>query len=121
MSSRNKRKGTTWESAIVTFLNGRLGTTPADGELFVRRQAQHGVKDIGDLHAVPFCIEAKDEAKHTFSEYIRQANKEAQNSGLPFGVAVVKKRNANVKDGYAVMDLDTFARVLALVRESYGS
>jgi hypothetical protein len=34
----------------------------------------------------------------------------------PFGVAVLKKRGASVEQGYVVMDLDTFARILHELR-----
>lgn len=112
----NKAKGTAWETAVCRYLNGALGEDNPHSLRFVKRQAQAGVKDVGDVWASPFALECKDEAKHNFPGYIRQANSEALNAGMPYGVAVVKKRRANAGDAYVVMDLATFARVLAALR-----
>lgn len=121
--SANKRKGTAHETAVVNYLNKRLGLVNEDGDLLsagdpmnARRVVQTGRLDQGDAWALPFCLEMKDTAKHDFPGYIKQANAEAKNAGLSFGVAIVKKRNANIKDAYVVMDLETFSRVLADMR-----
>lgn len=123
MANRNKAKGTKWESAVRDYLNGALGLVDEDGRFWdpadpdnVTRKAQEGSRDVGDLWAHPFVLEAKDEAKHRFSAYVEQAEREAEAAGLPFGVAVVKRRRASPARGYVVMSLATFARVLRLVR-----
>lgn len=122
----NKDKGTRHESAVVNYLNKALGNLNADGEITnqlspynISRKAQTGARDVGDIWAFPFVVEAKDEAKHDIPGYIRQANKEAGHAKFPYGVAVIKKRNANIKDAYVTMDLETFAKVLWWVREAY--
>lgn len=128
MSNPNKAKGTAHETAVKNYLNETLGQYHAswrDREVpwkdprdpdNVTRPAQTGAKDVGDLHAWPFVLEAKDEATHRLPAYIAQANKEARHAGADFGVAVVKARRKNVKDSYVVLDLETFARVLAELR-----
>ncbi|GGQ07912.1 signal transduction protein with GAF and PtsI domain [Actinomadura coerulea] len=127
MANPNKRKGTAWESAVVTFLRGRLAGAGLAGLDDIRRQVQMGRADIGDVHAAPFVLECKNTAQLTLSAFVDQANREARNAQLDadmhgtagrryFGVAVVKRRGKGTGDGYAVMDLETFARVLAVIR-----
>ncbi|MEU7200249.1 hypothetical protein [Streptomyces sp. NPDC045470] len=124
-----KAKGTAWESAVRDFLNEELGQYVADWRKAdyrwkdphdpgnVNRQVQAGSADVGDLHARPFVLEAKAERSIRLAEYVRQANREAAAAGFDFGAAVVKAPRRSVRDGYVVMDLATFARVLAALRE----
>ncbi|MFJ3248363.1 hypothetical protein [Streptomyces sp. NPDC086782] len=109
--SEAKRKGTAWESAIVTYLHEHHN--PA-----TRRNVQMGAKDIGDidgyfLHA----LEAKAEKTITLADYIRQANREAIHAGQPFGCAVVKRRMKGVADGYVVRDVRTDVRLMNRMRD----
>ncbi|MFE9335301.1 hypothetical protein [Streptomyces sp. NPDC007063] len=107
--SANKAKGTRHETAVVNYLK--------DFGHDARRVVQTGRNDTGDIHVNDMIvIEAKDEARHRFPEYIRQANREATNAGLPYGVAVVKRRNANIRDAFVVMDLEMFARLISHVQ-----
>ncbi|WP_431888693.1 hypothetical protein [Nocardiopsis alba] len=124
MANRARAKGTAWESAIRDFLNRALGLVHADGRFLdptdpdnVRRQPQEGVRDVGDLWARPFVLEAKAEKSYDLASYVRQAEREAEAAGLPFGVAVVKRPRARVEDGYVVLSLRTFARVLQYLRD----
>lgn len=125
MANPNKAKGTRHESAVRDYLNGFLSgyynvdALPSWDVRAVRRVPQTGVKDVGDMHAYPFVLEAKDTAKHDIPGFIRQANTEAANAEFPFGAAVIKRRNANVADSYVCMDLRTFAQVLAYVRHAF--
>jgi hypothetical protein len=121
VSNANKARGTAWESAVCRYLNEVLGIPLADSGLPkfgarhllpVLRKVQTGAKDTGDIDAYPFVLEAKDEKTHRFSAYVEQANREAANSGAPYGAAVVKRRGRNVRHGYVVMDLETFGRML---------
>lgn len=107
----NKQKGTAWESDIVGYLREHHSPT-------VHRNVQMGRLDIGDidgyyLHA----LEAKAEKSITLSDYIRQANREAGNAGMPFGCAIVKRRNANVSCGYVVRDVATDVRLMNRLRD----
>ena len=107
--SANKRKGSAWESAIVNYLT--------ENGISARRVVQTGRLDQGDIHAEPFTVvEAKNVAKIDLADFVRQANREAVNAGRDIGVAVVKRRNSNVKNAYAVTDLETFARILRMLK-----
>ncbi len=107
-----KRKGTAYESAVVAFLQGR--GIPA------RRVAQTGQLDTGDIHGIdPFAGQCK--AYRNLTDAIRDgvagANVQAPRAGQPYGVAFIKRPGKAIADGYAVMDLATFAKLLSTHRE----
>jgi hypothetical protein len=131
VTNANKSKGTAWETAVADFLNEALGQykpTWKDGERALRwkdprdannvtRNVQTGAADIGDLAMWPFAGEAKNVQTITLPAFVRQANIEARRAGADYGVVLIKARGKSAGDGYAVMDIATFARVLAKLRE----
>ena len=103
--SAAKRKGTAHETAIVNYLTSQ--------GIDARRVVQTGRYDQGDIHVeADWVLEAKNCKEISPAEFVKQAIREAQNAGRQFGVAVVKKRGANIKDSYVMTDLETFARIL---------
>ena len=113
VSNPSKRKGTEWETAGVRYLREMV---PASDD--IRRVAQTGRMDIGDVHAAPFCLEFKNVREITLASFVEQAEREARHAGLDYGVAVVKRRGKGTAAGYVVMSLETFAAVLAEIREA---
>nr|BEK66814.1 hypothetical protein KPHV_40410 [Kitasatospora purpeofusca] len=118
MANPNKRQGTSWESALRDHLNRTLGLVDEKGKLRnpfsglnVRRPAQEGSRDVGDVHAVPFVLEAKDVTRPTVPTWIRQAEAEAVNAGFPYGVVIHKLRRANVARGRVHFGIRTWTRV----------
>lgn len=92
MSNPSKARGTRWESTTRDYLNGALDYShPTDWRL-IKRQAQEGAKDVGDLHAWPFVLEAKDVKSPAVPTWLRQADTEAVNAGFPYGVVIHKVR-----------------------------
>jgi hypothetical protein len=113
-----KAKGTAWETALVRYLaalfGGRYGLEP-------RRVAQEGFLDTGDLHGIdPFVAQAK--AYKSWETAMREgldgAEVQAQRAGRDYGVAFVKRPRRPVGEGYAVMRVSTFARVLVRLRRA---
>lgn len=103
--SAAKRKGTSWETEIVNYLK-------AQG-LTARRVVQTGAKDQGDIHVgEDVILEAKNVKTITLADFVGQALREADNAGRRFGFAVIKRRNSNVKNGYVVGDLESFAELI---------
>jgi hypothetical protein len=98
----NAAKGKRWELAVFKYLFDRFGRA-------VRRPSQEGFIDVGDLHLSPFALQLKDEARHTFSSYVDDAEKQAKAAGEKYGAAVVKRRGVATGRAYVVMSLDTFA------------
>lgn len=112
MSNPNKQKGTQLESAVRDFLK-------AQG-IDAYRPAQEGFKDVGDIRGVsPFTIQAKNwrDLPAALREGVDGANKQRVNAGERWGVAAIKRPRKGVADTYVVMDLATFAEVLAELRK----
>lgn len=116
--SAAKAKGTRWESDLVTYLagvfRGRYGLEP-------RRVAQEGFLDTGDVHGIdPFVAQAK--AYRSWEEAMRVgldgAELQAQRAGRDYGVAFVKRPRRRTGEGYAVMRISTFARLLLRLRRA---
>jgi hypothetical protein len=126
VANLNKARGTAWESAVRDHLNDALGLyvdgwrdlpagltkfrNPAD-PLNVKRQAQEGSYDVGDLHAWPFIIECKDVKNPAVPSWIRQGLVEAKNAGFPFAVVAHKTRRLGTRSGRVHVDVRTFTRL----------
>ena len=105
MPNPNKAKGSAWERAVSVYLN--------DNGFKVQRKLATGGPDQGDLEGLPhWAVECKDHARPAWWDFVRQANVEAKNASKPWGVAVVKKRQAPTAQALVVMDLDTWVSVL---------
>jgi len=118
VSNPAKAKGTAWESALVKSLGaifgGRYGLAP-------RRVAQTGVLDTGDLHGIsPFVGQAK--AYRNLTDGLREgldgAEVQSRRAGEPFGVAFVKRVRKSTELGYAVLTVQTWARVVLRLRRA---
>ncbi|MCZ0980133.1 hypothetical protein O1L60_17340 [Streptomyces diastatochromogenes] len=66
MANPSKARGTAWESAVRDHLNEALGLVDDTGRLKdifsalnVRRAAQEGARDVGDVHCPPFVLSAR--------------------------------------------------------------
>ena len=106
--SAAKRKGTAWESAIVTHLRDW-------GHRAVERRALAGNLDRGDIAGIPgVVIEAKSAARIDLAGWLREAHIERDNDGAAVGVVWFKRRGkASAGDGYVLMDGATFTHLLA--------
>ncbi|MFC9739172.1 hypothetical protein ACFVKC_14800 [Streptomyces noursei] len=118
MANPNKAKGTAWESAVRDYLNAELGQVDEYGKWLdpydacnVRRPAQEGAADVGDVHCVPFVLECKNVARASVPTFLRQAEVEARHAGFPYGVAVVKAQRLNVRRGKVHFTVATWTRV----------
>ncbi|MEV7582218.1 hypothetical protein [Streptomyces erythrochromogenes] len=134
MSNPNKAKGTAWESAIRDYLNYELDLVNDYGTFFdpmsgenIRRAAQEGSRDVGDIHAAPFVLEAKNTKRPAVPTWIRQAEREAEHAGFPYGLVVRKVRLQHTHMGRVHVSVRTWTRIrLALgmstsaFRELYG-
>lgn len=105
--SRNRAKGTSWESAVVTYLRGR-------GWPHAERRALSGANDRGDVAGViGVVIECKNAAKVELAAWLDEASAERDNDRADLGVAWFKRRGkTNPGKGFVVMDGDTFTWLL---------
>jgi len=118
MSNPAKAKGTKYERDLVRglagFFAGRHGLEP-------RRVAQSGRLDTGDLHGIsPFIGQAKAyrDIVAGLREGLDGAELQKVRAGEPYGVAFVKRPRKATGEGYAVLTVVTFARLLLRLRRA---
>lgn len=93
--SRQKQKGTAFESAIVEYLQNNLCDDT------IERRALNGTCDRGDISGVTFCgsrmvLECKNENRMRLAEYMREAETEARNDNAPYYAVIHKKRGVGI-------------------------
>lgn len=107
--NKSKAKGTAGETACVNYLS--------EQGIYSHRKTLSGPSDKGDI-AIPIngghiVVEVKNEKKTTLSEYVDEANVEAENAKALFGVAWHKRRGkGSPGDWYITMDGKTFIKIL---------
>jgi len=116
MSSQkyNKVKGSRFESDIADHLN--------ESGMKARRLPRAGSKDIGDVELtvskdVTLVIEAKNCKKQEMAEWLREADIEACNHEMKFGVptigaVVTKTRNKSIGEARVTLTLDQLVNLL---------
>jgi hypothetical protein len=107
MTNRSKAKGTSWESALVQYLQ-QCGWVRAE------RRALAGNADKGDVLGLSgWVIEAKNAARVELAEWAKELQAEIRNAGAAHGAVWVKRRGkASAADGYVVLDGQTFVALL---------
>lgn len=102
-----KQRGTRWETAIVTYLRDQ-------GWVHAERRALAGSVDRGDIAGIiGVIIEAKNQARHSWAEWVDEALTEASHHPDDLGVVWAHRRGkGSPGDGYVVMDGATFTRLL---------
>lgn len=110
MSNPQKAKGTRWETAVTRFLR--------EAGLYAYKPRQEGFRDVGDIHAPPFTLQAKDwkDLAGALREGSDGARAQRANAGLPFGAAVIKRARRPVEDAYVVIRLGDFPALVRAVQ-----
>lgn len=93
--SKQKQKGTAFESAIVEYLKDKLCDET------IERRALNGTCDRGDISGVTFCghrmvLECKNENRMRLAEYMCEAETEAKNDGAFYYAVIHKKRGTGI-------------------------
>lgn len=110
--NRNKSRGTAFESAIVGWLQWRLGTRD------IERRTLNGTRDRGDVaglkvHGQRVVLELKAHARHELAAWLDEAELEAGNDDALLGAVVFKKRGtADPACQYVLMSLGSFAALI---------
>lgn len=99
--SRNKQKGTSFETLIVRYLAD-------NGFPHAERRALAGVNDLGDITGTPGIVwECKNHKTLSFSEWLAEAETERVNAGADFGIVIAKRRGrGDAADQYAVLTVE---------------
>lgn len=113
--SRQKDKGTRFETAVLRYLRDRIG----DPEGMIHRETLHGNADEGDIKGLyintrSLVLECKNANRFSLSDWLEQARQEAANAGADYGMVVFHRPGrgeARMGDQYVLMDLDTLARL----------
>lgn len=109
MANPSKAKGTDFEVSLLP----RLQQVWPEAE----RRAQSGNNDKGDYHLPGekrLIIEAKNRTQMSLSQWVREAEVEAKNAGVPYGVVVHKRKGTRVPgEQYVTMTLDVFLGLVA--------
>lgn len=100
--SRQKQKGTAFESAIVEYLQNQLCDET------IERRALNGTCDRGDISGVTFCghrmvLECKNENRMRLADYVREAETEASNDNAPYYAVIHKKRGVGISSAKTIM------------------
>lgn len=115
--SRQKQKGTAFETAIVKYLKKYLFDDS------IERRALNGVNDRGDISGVKFCgysmvLECKNENKMRLAEYMREAVAEACHDDTFYYAVIHKKRGVGISTAqtigqqYVTMPLHVLAGII---------
>lgn len=117
--SREKRKGTWFESACRDYENAVLGSEE------VRRLAAGGSNDVGDLgwvyaHGQRVVQECKNRSRLCIPEWLEEAERERGNADALAGVVIAKRRGvgeAAMGDQLVLMTLRDLMALVTGVRE----
>ena len=104
--SASRRKGTAFESEVVSLLR-------EFGFEYAERRALQGARDRGDIAGIPRVVfECKATKVLDLAGAVDEAEVERQNDGAELGVAVLKRRMRPASSAYAVLPLGAFADLL---------
>jgi len=105
--SKNRSKGTSFETLIVRFLRDA-------GFPYAERRALHGNLDKGDVTGCgPLVFECKAAKRHELSAWLAETEQERVNANADFGVLVVKRQGHGTgAEQYAIMRMEDMARLL---------
>lgn len=121
--SRQKQKGTAFESAVVKYLQA----VSNDEEKTIHREALHGNTDEGDIKGLKVngksaIIECKNYSNYSghLADWLEQALIEAGNADAEYAFVVFKRRGSglstleSIGDQYVLTDLRTLAKIANL-------
>lgn len=112
--SRQKDKGTKWETAVVNYLREELGFYAPDIAARILRQPLTGATDLGDIAGIPdFTISCKNHKTTRLSEWIDEVTLQATNGRRTFPVVWHHRPGySHPKDAYVTMTGGAFVPLL---------
>ena len=105
--SKSKQRGTAWETRVVQYLR-------QSGWPHAERRALHGNNDRGDITGIiGVCLELKNQARHSWAEWLDEAETEKANDRAAVGAVWAHRRGkASPAHGYVVMTGAQFVQLL---------
>lgn len=113
--SRQRAKGTQFESQVVDFLNARFG-----GERTFHRLGMGGTNDMGDVwglfsHGRPVVVECKNCKRPEWAEWLGEAERERGNADALASVVVIKRRGVGPRSMGRTYVLTTLEDMVAML------
>ena len=106
MTNPSKQKGTTFETAIVNYLN-------ANGYPYAERRALAGSVDKGDIAGLPgIVIEAKATKALAVSTHLAETEAERQNAKADYGILIWKRPRQPIHQAACIIPLDQLVTLL---------
>jgi Holliday junction resolvase len=103
-----KRRGSAFERDVVHYF--QTHGFPAAERTYGAGRPQ----DVGDIGGLAgFVVEVKAHRSIDLAGFVDEAEIERANAGAQFGVVIAKRRNKSTGQSYVVMDLESFARLVA--------
>lgn len=114
MVNKPRNKGTSAETAVVTYLRDH-------GWPYAERRSLHGATDRGDITGCPgLCFEVKyANFGIRMASWVEETVVETHNAGADYGILVVKPQGlgmTRVSRWYAIMSASSFNQLVALDR-----
>ena len=105
--SRNKQKGTSFETLVADFLKH-------NGFRYAERRALAGTNDKGDITGTPGIVwECKNQKTMNLAGWLDETMIETANANADYGILVAKRRGkGNPAEQYAVMPLGMIVELL---------
>jgi hypothetical protein len=105
--SKQRAKGTAFETLIVRYLNEH-------GFPHAERRALHGTHDLGDITGTPGIVwECKNHKQIRLAEWLTETETETSNANAEIGVLVAKRPGrGQPEEQYAIVTLETMTRLL---------
>ena len=115
MTSKQKAKGSQWERDVAKAFNE--GGFPS----VERRYGAGAQQDKGDLNGLQgFVVECKNVGRVSLNSIMDETEVERTNAQVPFGIAVIKRRNKPTGEAHVVMPLNQFIDLLAIATGAYN-
>lgn len=112
--SRQRKKGTAFESMVVDYLNARFETDE------FHRLGMQGANDEGDVwgltsHGRRVVLECKNVSTMALWKWVQEAEREAGNADAVCGLVVHKRKGAGVKSFGSTYVTTTLEGLAALI------
>lgn len=106
MTNPSKRKGTAFEVSVRDYLY--------EHGIRAYRPAPAGIRDEGDIHVPDWdaILECKATKGLDLAGATLEAQIEASHAKARYGIAIFKRRQANVSKSYVVLELDQFVDLM---------
>lgn len=111
MSTRSRRRGTSWEREVVEWLREQ-------GYPHAERRQLDGKGDRGDIAGLPgVVIQCKNTAVAALGEGMKELEEQMQNDHATFGFVALRRKRYGTSRSYAIMTLGQAEELICLAKK----